>query len=292
MDRMLIVNADDYGRAPGVSRGVLEAHRQGIVTSTTVMINQPGVKPQLAEALACPRLGVGLHLTFTAGEPVLPPGEVPGLVDGRGRFLEQHSLWARAEGIPLGQLRDELAAQVERFRALAGRLPDHLDCHHFVHLFPPFFQVYADLAQCLELPLRVPFPQETDFRLAARELSFLEGFPQDRVRGMIVTDTALLRARRLAHPDAFIATFFGRPSLALEHLFSAVDALPPGVSELMCHPGHDDPALAPSSYRGERELELRLLTDPRLRRHLEAAGVELATYAVLRAQAAPGRSAA
>ncbi|HSJ52307.1 MAG TPA: ChbG/HpnK family deacetylase [Anaerolineae bacterium] len=289
---MLIVNADDYGRAPGVSRGILEAHRQGIVTSTTVMINQPGVEPRLAEALAHPRLGVGLHLVFTAGQPVLPRRDVPGLVDGRGEFLEQHSLWARAEEIPLEQLRDELAAQVERFRALAGHLPDHLDCHHFVHLYPPFFQVYADLAHRLGLPLRVPFPLETDFRLADKKLPFLEGFPQDRVRGMIVTNTALLQARHLAHPDAFISTFFGRPSLTLEHLFAAIDGLPAGVSELMCHPGYDDPALAPSSYRDEREIELRLLTDPALRRHVEDAGVALVTYDALRAPGRGGRDEA
>lgn len=292
MGRALIVNADDYGRAAGVSRGILKAHRRGIVTSTTVMINQPGVEAPLAEALACPRLGVGLHLVFTAGQPVLPPGQVPGLVDGRGHFLEQHSLWARAEEIPLPQLRDELAAQVERFRALAGRLPDHLDCHHFVHLYPPFFQVYADLAQAWELPLRVPFPPESDFRLAGRELPFLEGFPRDRVRGMIVTNTALLRSRRLAYPDGFVATFFGRPSLTMEHLLAVVDNLPPGVSELMCHPGYDDPALAGSSYRAEREIELRLLTDPLLRRHIEQAGVALATFGALRGPAAGGRDTA
>lgn len=281
MDKKLIVNADDYGRAPGVSRGILEAHRRGIVTSTTVMINQPGVEPQLAEALAAPRLGVGLHLVFTAGQPVLPPGAVPGLVDDHGRFLEQHSLWARAEEIPLARLRDELEAQVERFRALAGRLPDHLDCHHFVHLYPPFFQVYADLAHRLGLPLRVPFPLEADFRLAEGALPYLEGFPRDRVRGMIVTNTALLRARGLAHPDAFISTFFGGASLTLEHLFAIVDGLPPGISELMCHPGYDDPDLAGSGYRREREVEQRLLTDPRLRRHLEEAGVALVTYGAL-----------
>jgi len=73
MSKQLIVNADDYGRAPGLSRGILAAHREGIVTSTTVMINQPDVEGQLAEALVCPGLGVGLHLVFTAWRPVLPP---------------------------------------------------------------------------------------------------------------------------------------------------------------------------------------------------------------------------
>ncbi len=280
--RQLIVNADDYGRTPGVSRGILDAHRLGIVTSTTVMINRPDIDAQLAEALAFPRLGVGLHLVFTAGRPLLPAEQVPGLVDGEGLFLEQHQLWAQAEQTPVGQLCAELAAQVERFVALAGRQPDHLDCHHFVYLYPPFFQVYLDLAARLDLPVRVPFPPETDFRRATSALSFLEGFPRDLVRGMVVSDSALLRSRHLAHPDRFLDSFFGREALTLEHLLALVARLPAGVSELMCHPGYDDPALAGSSYRAEREVELRLLTDPRLPSNLEQAGVELVTFQAAR----------
>jgi len=281
MDKLLIVNADDYGRAPGVSRGILAAHREGVVTSTTVMVNQPGVEEQLAEALACPGLGVGLHLVYTAWRPVLPPEQVPDLVDDNGLFLEQHDVWARAEQIPLDQLQAELTAQLERFVDLAGRLPDHLDCHHFVHLYPPFFQVYADLAARFHLPLRIPFPPETEFEQAARTLPFLEGFPRDLVRGMIVTNSALVKARRLAHPDRFISTFFGRRALTLEALFGLLETLPGGVTELMCHPGYDDPALAASSYRAEREIELHLLTHPAVQDRVKALGIELVTFSAL-----------
>jgi predicted glycoside hydrolase/deacetylase ChbG (UPF0249 family) len=280
MSRQLIVNADDYGRAPAVSRGILKAHREGIVTSTTVMINQPGVEGQLAEALACPDLGIGLHLVFSAWRPVLSPREVPGLVDGDGFFLEQHEVWARAEAIPVTQLRAELAAQVERFAALAGRLPDHLDCHHFVHLYPPFFRVYADLAARFGLPLRVPFPPETEFERSVKTLPFLEGFPRDLVRGMIVTNSALLKARRLAYPDRFISTFFGRDAVTLDYLLALLDTLPDGISELMCHPGFDDPALASSSYRAEREIELAVLTHPAVRQRVEELRIELVTFGV------------
>jgi chitin disaccharide deacetylase len=69
MPRRLIVNADDFARAPGVSRGILEAHDRGIVTSTSVMVNQPRVEEQLLAAQAYPRLGLGLHLVFTAWRP-------------------------------------------------------------------------------------------------------------------------------------------------------------------------------------------------------------------------------
>jgi predicted glycoside hydrolase/deacetylase ChbG (UPF0249 family) len=281
MGKRLIVNADDYGRAPGVSQGILEAHRRGVVTSTTVMINQPGIEAQLSEAMNCPTLGIGLHLVFSYGKPILPPQALPSLVDGKGRFLEQHTLWARAGEISNQQLQAELLAQIERFAHLAGHLPDHLDCHHFVHLYPPFFQVYASLAEQFHLALRVPFPVETDFRQAARALLFLEDFPPDLVRGMIVTNSACLKARQLAHPDRFICSFFGQEALSLETLLHLLDTLPQGTSELMCHPGYDDPALAASTYRRERETELALLTHPNLHQQVKRLGIELVTFAAL-----------
>lgn len=281
MSKQLIVNADDYGRAPGVSRGILEAHREGIVTSTTVMVNQPGIEAQLPKALACADLGLGQHLVFSAWRPILPPESVPGLVDEAGIFLNQHTLWAGAERVPVDQLEAELTAQVERFVALTDRLPDHLDCHHFVHLHPRFFQVYSGLAARYHLPLRVPFPPNTDFRQAVNTLPFLEGFPRDLVRGMIATDSALIQSRGLAHPNRFIGTFYGREALTLDFLFDLLDTLPGGVSEMMCHPGYDDPALAASVYRAEREIELALLCRPEVKERVEAAGVELVTFGAL-----------
>ncbi len=281
MSKRLIVNADDYGRSPGVSRGIVQAHREGIVTSTTVMVNQPGVEAQLADALACPDLGIGLHLVFSAGRPVLPPETLPGLVDTDGSFLDQHTLWAQAETIPLDRLQAELTAQVQRFVTLAGREPDHLDCHHFVHLYPPFFQVYADLAAQFHLPLRVPFPAETEFRQALRTVPFLEGFPHDLVRGMIVTNSALLQARQLRYPDRFISSFFGRKALTLGTLLGLLETLPDGVSELMCHPGYADASLAASSYRQEREIEVALLTDPAVRGRVAELGIELIPFGAL-----------
>jgi predicted glycoside hydrolase/deacetylase ChbG (UPF0249 family) len=276
--RQLIVNADDYGRTAAVSRGILEAYRAGIVTSTTAMINQPGIEDQLDQALAQPGLGVGQHLVFTAGRPVLPANYLPGLVDGSGQFLDQHTIWARAGMIPLGQLEAELGAQIERFRALAGQLPDHLDCHHFVHLYPPIFQIYADLAASYGLPIRVPFPQALEFHQAPDRLPYLEGFPPDLVRGMITTNSNLVRVRGLAHPDHFVASFFGRKALTREYLLGLLEALPAGTSELMCHPGYNDAALAESGYRAERERELALLTDRMVQQRVATLGIELVTF--------------
>lgn len=282
MAKRLIVNADDYGRSPGVSRGILRAHSHGIVTSTTVMINQPAIEMQLASALACPDLGIGLHLVFTAWRPVLPPGTVPSLVDDQGRFLDQHTVWAQPDTLSLEQLHAELAAQLARFSALTGREPDHLDCHHFVHLYPPFFRVYADLAAQFHLPLRVPFPPQADFRRALDTLPFLEDFPHDLVRGMITTNSALLNARLLVYPDHFISTFFGEDALSVGYLLNLLRTLPAGTSELMCHPGYVDSSLASSTYRTEREGELDLLTHPAVRAEVDVLGIELITFGSLR----------
>ena len=84
----LIVNADDYAMSPGVSRGILEAHARGVVTSTTALVNTPGAKEALAAARAgAPALGLGLHVNLSFGRPVLPPSAVPSLVGDEGHFF-------------------------------------------------------------------------------------------------------------------------------------------------------------------------------------------------------------
>jgi predicted glycoside hydrolase/deacetylase ChbG (UPF0249 family) len=95
---------------------------------------------------------------------------------------------------------------------------------------------------------------------------------------MIVTNSAYLKARQLAHPDRFICTFFGQEALTLDYLLHLLDTLPSGTSELMCHPGHNEPALASSTYRHERETEMELLTHPAVRRQVERLGIELVTF--------------
>jgi predicted glycoside hydrolase/deacetylase ChbG (UPF0249 family) len=284
MTRKLIVNADDYGRTREVSRGILRAHQHGIVTSTTVMINRPSIEAQLEEALDCPELGVGQHLVFSTGRPVLSPETVPGLVDERGDFLDQHSLWANAGEVPIDQLHAELAAQIERFAILAGRLPDHFDCHHFVHIYPPFFEVYVGLAAQYNRPLRVPFPIQTDLQKAVRTLDYLEGFPPGLVRAMVAANSQVVQAMDLSYPIHFASSFFGGEALNREHLFHLFETLPEGISELMCHPGLDSPALSDSGYRMERQAELTLLTDPTVRQHLQDLEIELVTFSALAAK--------
>src|SRR5512146_2453166 len=84
--RRLIVNADDFGGSADINQAIIRAHREGILTSASLMVNEPAVDEAVALARENPRLGVGLHLTFLFGRSALPPKEIPGLVNARGEF--------------------------------------------------------------------------------------------------------------------------------------------------------------------------------------------------------------
>jgi chitin disaccharide deacetylase len=129
--KRLIVNADDFGAGRGINRGIVEAHRDGILTSASLMVDMPGSEEAARLAAALPRLSVGLHVVLT-GEDGAP------LVD----FDERE------------RCRTELHRQVRRFAQLTGGLPTHLDSHHNVHRDPRLLPCFLELAEECRLPLR------------------------------------------------------------------------------------------------------------------------------------------
>ena len=283
MPKQLIVNADDFGRTHKVSEGILKAHREGIVSSATVMMNMPGAAHDLHLALTeAPRLGLGVHLVFTAGRPLLPPEWVSSLIDEHGRFHSQEAILQNPSRLNLDELRSELKAQISAFHNAAQRQPDHIDCHHFAHVHPHLFAVYHDLALELGLPMRVPFPRhEADLANAALMPGPASSLPEAQVTDIARQLWQRLADRPVRSPDRFIVGFFG-DGVSVENLLALVDQLPDGVSELMTHPGYSDDALAgESSYNAKREDEVAVLTDPRLRQRLAELGIELTTYVAL-----------
>ncbi len=281
MARQLIVNADDYGRTEGVTRGIIQAHCEGIVTSTTVMMNMPQVEKALELAGDYPDLGMGVHLVFTAWRPLLPPAEIPSLVDEDGYFHSQEAILSHPERIDTDELKAELRTQIEGLRA-SGREPDHLDCHHFVHLYPSFFAVYVELAEEYSLPIRLPFPPEEEWDEAAASMALAHGIPPAFLREIVRQDIGLVRARGIPHPDRFVQSFYGE-ALALENLLGILEGLPEGISEMMTHPGlPDEQLLAKSTYARERERELELLCHPRIKERIGELGIELVNFGVLK----------
>jgi chitin disaccharide deacetylase len=132
--RMLIVNADDFGRSPGVNRGVAIAHEEGIVTSASLMVRRPAAEEAAAYARQHPRLSVGLHVEL--GEWVYRDGD-----------------WEAVEEVA-GPVEEEVRRQLVRFRRLVGHEPSHLDSHQHVHRQEPIASAVAGLASNLGIPLR------------------------------------------------------------------------------------------------------------------------------------------
>lgn len=280
MTRQLIVNADDFGRTRGVSAGILRAHLEGIVTSTTAMMNMPGVAADLNQAKSeAPRLGLGVHLNFTAGRPLLPPEWCASLVDEHGHFLSQAVIVANPDRIKPDELRSELKSQITTFKNAVNVLPDHLDAHHFVHLYPAFFEVYLDLADSFKLPARIPFPrQPADL---AHLPSILEGVPPDTVKSIVQADQQRLAARGVKTTDHFVMTFYDR-TVSVPFLMEILASLPQGTSELMSHPGLlDDQLRKESGYNAQREDELAVLTNTEVIEYLDKLDIKLITYADL-----------
>ena len=132
-------------------RSILEAHRNGIVTSTTLLVNR-GILPAQVEELKASGLGVGVHLNLTLGTPVANPKRVPSLVDAEGRFVRDPG--AAAARARLDEARIELGTQIDVFRGIMGRFPTHLDTHHHVGRLEPVLEVVLDFARALRVPVR------------------------------------------------------------------------------------------------------------------------------------------
>ena len=160
MTLQLIVNADDYGRSPNVSRGIRQAHRQGIVTSTTCMMNFANVADDLSRALQeTPALGLGVHLVLTAERPLLPPAQLPTLTTREGTFprlngflgvlAQQPGFVAEYQWVSVLDANIVVGMTVyesaEAFQALAGNQALLAAMMPFVQDYPPFTgYIHAD----------------------------------------------------------------------------------------------------------------------------------------------------
>ena len=148
--RLLIVNADDYGLTPAVSRAILDAHHRGIVTSTSLLTLAPGFDKTAAWLADAPSLGTGAHLALVGEDPpLLSAAEVPTLVDGRGMLCNSWRQFlpkAAAGRIDPDDIRRELGAQIGRIQD-AGLAIDHFDTHQNLHLWPLVQRVVMELGE-------------------------------------------------------------------------------------------------------------------------------------------------
>jgi len=275
MSIRLIVNSDDYGRTAAVSQGARNAHLFGIVTSTSCMMNMPTVTEDIRIAMQeAPRLGMGVHLVLTSGQPLLPAGQVPSLVSADGSFHKLDQFLARLDQIDPEQVIAEWRTQIEKFVATTGRAPTHLDSHHHSSYFTePLFRGMLELAREYNAGIRLVIAQGDEDSMA--------GLPTEILTPIQEYAPRLLREFKPKTPDIFHASFYDAMATK-EELLRLINGLQPGTAELMCHPGYADAILlAGSSYARQRESELAILTDPVIRQAIRTRRIELISFTQL-----------
>jgi predicted glycoside hydrolase/deacetylase ChbG (UPF0249 family) len=266
--RALIVNADDFGLCRDENQATIEGLERGIFTSATILAPAPGFDDAVEAVRRLPAADLGVHLTLNSEwpnyrwGPVLGREAVPSLVDAAG-FLwpDVAAVYAHAR---LDEAQAELRAQIDRVIA-AGIDPTHLDCHMGpLHLRADFHELYVDLARAYRLPIRVT-P-----RAMLRRMGL----------GAIVEQ---LDTAAILYPDNLILGGRRSPATVEEYWSGVLRALPPGVSEIYCHPAYAGAELRGFAHDGtKREADFRFFTGDKARELIAFEGIQLIGYRKLR----------
>jgi hopanoid biosynthesis associated protein HpnK len=288
--RNLIVNADDLGWTAGVNRGIAEAHRNGIVTSASLLANGEA----FAEAVELVRdtggLGLGVHLNLNDGPPVAPRESVPSLVKDAGEFEggpDGLLLKIATRGLSMREVELEWNAQISRVRD-AGIEPTHLDGHKHVHMLPGLFEIALRLAKRHGIGAIRVSHEASSLRSALstghlRAGVVLKQGVQARGLKLLARDAREQAERAGVSTADYFCGIAQTGELTKEGVARLLRSLPEGTTELMCHPGYADEALRKTATRlqGSRQKEVEILTDTEIRNLVASQGIRLIDYAFL-----------
>ena len=265
----LIVNADDFGHSHSINEAVIRAHGEGILTTASLMVNEPGLDEAVALAKQNPKLGVGLHLSLLCGRAALSPEKIPGLVNPRGEFSENPVATGFRYFFQRGlqqQLRAEIHAQFEKFRA-TGLPLDHVNGHLHLHLHPTVFRILMDDAEKLGIrrlrltqePFWMDVPLASGRRLYRSTHAAIYFFLSWRAQ-------SALRRKNIRHTQRVFG-LLQNAHMNEDYLLKLLSVLPAGDSELYSHPSLD-----------EFKHEFDALVSPRVKELVKKLGIELIRY--------------
>lgn len=279
--RRLIINADDFGLTAGVNRAILEANKNGIVTSATLMANSSAFDDAVRLGHSS-TLGIGCHIVLIDGSPVSAPHQISSLIPDSHNFetsLPSFAFRAMRGTINPAHVEIETAAQIRKLQA-AGIQPSHIDTHKHAHIFPQILRPVLRAAKaCGVRAIRNPFGRIAFSSVAAQpklwkrygELALLNPFARQFF--------SAIRAEDMITPDGSLG-IAATGSLDERMFRMIIDNLPDGTWEFVTHPGYNDSDLdgVRTRLRQSRETELRLLTSHAARDCLRRNGIELISY--------------
>lgn len=274
----LIINADDFGFSQGVNAAIIKAHEEGILTSTSLMVSGDAAQEAIALSRNYPNLAVGLHLVLVCGKSVLPPSQVPHLVDSQGNFSNnptQAGLTYQFNQATRAELRLEISAQLEKFRNSGLNLA-HVDGHLHLHVHPVILNILTDFAPEFQIKF---------IRLPSEELSKNLKIDQRNLFTKIIWSIVFGQLRRYgegllkAHNIKFADRVYGllqTGDMSEKYLLDLIPQIEAELVEIYSHP-----ALVNTDINHGGEVELAALLSQQVRELLTVRGVELSNYSRL-----------
>ena len=274
------MNADDFGLTAGVNRAIVELHRTGALTSATLMARAGATDEAIELARATPTLGVGCHVVLVDGEPVLPPDQIPTLVDRRTgyfrRSLSGFLLRLFTGRIRVSEIEAEAAAQIRSLQA-RGVILTHVDTHKHTHMFPPVLRPVLRAAGAAGIrAVRNPFEPAWAVRATA-------GAKWARAAEVSVLRKLHFACQRIIAEEGFVTTdgtiaVVGTGVLNAATVRSLLQQVPEGTWELVTHPGYNDSDLDKVRTRLRESREIERGAIPTVK---EFPALELMSYASL-----------
>jgi hopanoid biosynthesis associated protein HpnK len=267
--RRLIVNADDFGRSPSINQAVIRAHREGILTSASLMLNEIAFAEAVDLARQNPKLGIGLHLTFLVGHSALPPEKIPGLVNSQREFGNHPfsvGLKYFFKSHLREQLRAEIHAQFEKFNSTGLKL-DHVNGHLHFHLHPTIFKILMEDSEKLGIRhLRLTRDCLARSRKMSRGKFFTRLTHATIFEILSRRSRKILDAKKIRHAQITFG-LLQDARVDEDYILKLLPELPPGDSELYSHPSLD-----------KFKHEFAALVSPRVKEEIKTLGIELIRY--------------
>ncbi|MEB3310553.1 MAG: hopanoid biosynthesis-associated protein HpnK [Snowella sp.] len=272
--RKVVINGDDFGLSPSVNQAVIQAHEQGILTSTSLMVSGKAWAEAVALAKTHPNLGVGLHLVLVCGQSVLPPEQIPHLVDRQGNFPDdpvKAGLNYQLNPAARAELKQEIRAQLEKFQQ-TGLSLSHVDGHLHLHTHPIILGILKDLAA--EFGIKI-------IRLPSEELRFTLTIDRSNLPIKIIHSQIFRQLRRygerLLHSQGIMTLdkvygLLATGKMSEGYLQQLIPQIQANVIEIYSHPDCSE------ETNPTGPLELQALLSPSIRDRLQDCGFELVNF--------------
>ncbi|MBW4695151.1 MAG: hopanoid biosynthesis-associated protein HpnK [Lyngbya sp. HA4199-MV5] len=278
--RQLIINGDDFGFSSGVNRAIIDAHRRGVLTSTSLMVTGAAFEEAVTLAKAHPTLAVGLHLVLACGRSVLPPAQIPHLVDAQGHFSSQPEavgLYYQFSRAARRELPLEIRAQLETFRQ-TGLPLSHVDGHVHVHAQPVVLHHLVHLADAFKIRfIRLPY-EEASIALKADSSDWvIKQLLSFVYAGLRLYGKRLLQAHGIQSVDRVYGVLHsGR--MTEDYLLKLIPQIQANRVELYAHPAIAIPGEPANEAFGLGQAECDALMSDRVRAVIRNQGFELTNY--------------